>query len=422
MANPVTSLKNALDRLNISYEEPYPGALVVHDFADKYLDMDPAALLSRLNRSVPTRAAGDAIVPGELQWVLGENENLRYRGHVLPRRKIWLQDGPIKYNTKIYSYTGFTYPVAQATSDWNDDEGLAAVCRKYNSFIGNTGAPAANHAIITAYDDGKCSIGMHHDKMRSLDPNTFISVLKLGENSRPFSIRRRVLEFPVGANQATKNKLQEAQPMLYNKEVAPGDLILMTAAANLATQHGVPELHTADAVGLSGSLVLRTTVQQLSPQQLAKRVATTEAGRAKRRAEKQCKKTSVKKPKVCAAAAAAYSSDEDGDEDESSYKMAILGAIMKTYFSLKVPAKMIVNLGIAGHMIDYDDKEAIDQENVIVIPANADVAIIPGLLERAWSRAYVRDCLQSGRSYYFEGLSLTDTTNRQLTYEVSWGS
>jgi alkylated DNA repair dioxygenase AlkB len=413
-------MKKALDRLNISYEEPYPGALVVHDFADKYLHMDPAALLSRLNGSVPTRAAGDAIVPDELQWVLGENENLRYRGHVLPRRKIWLQDGPIRFHTNIYSYTGFTYLVAQATSDWNDDEELAAVCRKYNSFIGKTGAPAANHAIITAYDDGKCSIGMHHDKMRSLDPNTFISVLKLGENARPFSIRRRVTNFPEGANQAARNKLQEAQPMLFNKEVAPGDLILMTAEANLATQHGVPELRTADAVGLSGSLVWRTTVQQLSPQQLAKRVATTEAGRAKRRAEKLCK-TSVKKLKVCAAAAAAYSSDDDGDQDESSYKMAILGSIMKEYVSLGFPA-LIVNLGVAGHMIDYDDGEAIDQENAIVIAANAEVAVIPGLLERAWSKPYVRDCLQSGRSYYFEGITKTQNADKKLTFSVSWGS
>jgi hypothetical protein len=56
MSIPLTAMKKALDRLNISYEEPYPGALVVHDFADKYLHMDPAALLSRLNGSVPRPA------------------------------------------------------------------------------------------------------------------------------------------------------------------------------------------------------------------------------------------------------------------------------------------------------------------------------------------------------------------------------
>ena len=83
---------------------------------------------------------------------------------------------------------------------------------------------------------------------------------------------------------------------------------------------------------------------------------------------------------------------------------------------------MIVNLGVAGHMIDYGNGEAIDQENAIVIPANADVAVIPGLFDRAWSKPYVRDCLQSGRSYYFERLIWTDETNRELTFKVSWGS
>jgi hypothetical protein len=69
-------------------------------------------------------------------------------------------------------------------------------------------------------DDGKCSIGMHYDKMHSLDPNTIISVLKLGEIARPFCIRCRVLEFPDGADQAAKTKLQEAQPMLFDQKVA----------------------------------------------------------------------------------------------------------------------------------------------------------------------------------------------------------
>eukprot|EP01047_Picozoa_sp_COSAG01_P009384 COSAG01_NODE_383_length_17798_cov_351.422058_20_plen_173_part_00 len=98
-----------------------------------------------------------------------------------------------------------------------------------------------------------------------------------------------LLEFPVGATQAQKAKIQDGVPMLFDKKVASGDLILMTAEANLATQHGVPELDTADAVGLSGSLVWRTAIKNLSPQQLAQKVAATESGRAKRRAVKRAR-------------------------------------------------------------------------------------------------------------------------------------
>ena len=60
----------------------------------------------------------------------------------------------------------------------------------------------------------------------------------------------------------------------------------LTAEANHKTQHGVPELETADAVGLSGSIVWRTAVKRLTPEELAAKIRNTEAGRAKRKAAK----------------------------------------------------------------------------------------------------------------------------------------
>ena len=286
-ADQLAAVKQHLSALGIGYKEPYPGVLIVDKFAEKILSIDPAGVLDRLMEEAPVRRAGDTITPGELQWVDGDNENLMYRGNVLRRMKIWLQDGPPEDGTLIYSYTGYTYAVAPATSDWNADPELAAMCQLYNKFISMIpGAPDANHAIVTAYVDGKCSIGMHSDKTHSLHDDTIISVLKLGGASRRFCIRERIVKFPTGMGQAEKAALQGAKPMLFDEDVASGDLIIMTAEANHKTQHGVPELETADAVGLSGSIVWRTAVKMLTPEELAKKIAVTEAGRAKRKAAK----------------------------------------------------------------------------------------------------------------------------------------
>jgi alkylated DNA repair dioxygenase AlkB len=290
-ADQLAGIKSFMRERGMKYREPFTGVLIVESFAQKILANNPATVLDRLMKEAPVRRAGDTIAPGELQWVDGDNQNLMYRGNVLRRMKIWLQDGPPSDGTLIYSYTGYTYTVAPATSDWNADPQLASMCRLYNQFISAiNGAPAANHAIVTAYVDGKCSIGMHSDKMVTLNANTIISVLKLGGASRRFCIRKRIIRFPAGMAQKEKKARQDAVPMLFDEDVASGDLIIMTSDANHKTQHGVPELETADAVGPSGSIVWRTAATLLTPDELAAKMAATEAGRAKRKAAKTGKR------------------------------------------------------------------------------------------------------------------------------------
>ena len=157
------------------------------------------------------------------------------------------------------------------------------------------GAPAANHGIVTAYVDGKCSIGMHSDKTHSLHDDTIISVLKLGGASRRFCIRERTINYPADMGQAQKAALQDDKPMLFDEVVVSGDLIMMTGDANYKTQHGVPELETAGAVGLSGSIVWRTAIKRLSPEELAAKIRNTEKGREKRKAAKRGKRKASKR-------------------------------------------------------------------------------------------------------------------------------
>lgn len=291
----------------LKVREPVPGFYLIADF-DKYLGFDAQTLIGELDATVPKRGAGDAIAPGQLQWVLGSNKDLQYRGNELKRRKIWAQNGSVDEGVRIYSYTGFTYPVAQATSDWNapvprpeppdeqdkpdiepdDDTPLRKladrICpfkimsEKMNAFMQCIGGWPMNHLIVTAYEDGSHNIGYHYDKERSIrkpsdGKDSWIAVLKLGPNARPFALRKLVAD----------KAQQEKEPDLFREVVPVGTLILFNLATNLATQHAVPALQEGEPeVGLSGSIVWRCIDKVMTPSQLSARIAVTERQRAKR--------------------------------------------------------------------------------------------------------------------------------------------
>jgi hypothetical protein len=266
--------------------QPFPGFYVI-DIFDEHIKLSSKTLLKELDDRVPSRGSGDNIVPGQLQWVQGSNRNLMFRGNELNRRKIWAQNGAVKDGVRIYVYTGFAYPVAEATSDWNDDETFKNASEGMNTFMNAIEAPEMNHLIVTAYDNGDSNIGMHYDKMKSLHPKTMIAVLKIGEHGRPFAVRKRLLHTSANPSEQEKKELlkaQEKEPLIFNEIVPPGTLLLMTAEANLATQHGVP---VVDDVGLSGSIVWRHVTKVEPPSELKKKVDKCESTREKRELSKR---------------------------------------------------------------------------------------------------------------------------------------
>jgi len=178
---------------------------------------------------------------------------------------------------RVYSYTGFTWPIALATSDWNESEKLTAASEKLSAALEALGAPKVNHAIVTAYDGASHNIGFHFDKARSLHKEGWIAVLKLGPASRPFAVRPRVA------------REQAKEPCVFHEVVPAGTLILMSMAANLATQHAVPVVENEE-VGLSGSIVWRNVQTVLSQAGLARKIASTERGIARREAAKKRKR------------------------------------------------------------------------------------------------------------------------------------
>jgi hypothetical protein len=265
----------------IQARQPIPGLFLIDGFAETTLGIDPNTFIPKLDSKVPSRGAEDQIVPGQLQWVTGANKNLMYRGNELKRRKIWAQRGPVEEGVRVYSYTGFTWPVANATSNWEDSEDLRSASEKMNEFIASwdSHAPPMDHLIVTAYDDESHGIGFHFDKIRSLAAESWIAIVKLGPVSRRFAVRER----------AADGEDQEKMPVRFDEVVNAGTLILMDLKTNLATQHAVPEV-AGEQLGLSGSIVWRAVKNVVSQQELAKKVETTERGRDKREEEKKRKR------------------------------------------------------------------------------------------------------------------------------------
>ena len=145
---------NECTSLGLQPKQVYPGIIVTNGaFATKVLGIDPSCFIQSLDARVPMVGAKETINPGALQWVTGENVNLNYRGNTLPRRKIWIQNGPTDENVLVYSYTGWMSTIAFATSDWNQDAELTAINANYNAFAKKCGFDAANNDIITGYDD-----------------------------------------------------------------------------------------------------------------------------------------------------------------------------------------------------------------------------------------------------------------------------
>ena len=280
-------------RLGLVPKEVYPGVIVTNGgFAKNVLGIDPSTFIQSLDERVPVVGAEDTIDPGALQWVTGENVNLHYRGKPLPRRKIWIQDGPTDENVLVYSYTGWMSTIAFATSDLNKDAELTEINAKYNAFAKKCGFDPANNDIITGYNDCDATIGYHYDKMRSLAMTGAIAVVKMGAPRR-FCVRKRLIptRMLTMKEKVEHQKRQDEVHPLFDEVVESGALIFMTMEANHLTQHAVPKMDTS--VGLSGSMVFRTVdpkKYRKSVRLLKKSAAKLVANRAVRSAIRKEKK------------------------------------------------------------------------------------------------------------------------------------
>jgi len=274
---------------------------VVPNFAQGELGFDPALVQSKLESNYSVRGAGDAIQIGQVQWVDGDNDALKYRGNELKRGNIWLQTGePHEKGYLRYSHTGWQWRVLSATACVDACPEVKPVMERYNTWAALIGKSKANHAIVTKYRDESHSIGYHFDKPNDIEKGSLITVVKTGECARPFELRMRTKmtlvekdafeamgEKERKAFKKVLNGRQDNEKPFFRKVLEPGTAVIMTLEANLQTQHGVPKLKTK--VGPSGSIVFRTITKRVTMADTLKKLEACESNfeKKKRKREEQ---------------------------------------------------------------------------------------------------------------------------------------
>lgn len=245
------------------------------DFAESVLGLkSPGLLQEELEARYPVRRAGDSIAWASVQWVEGDNEKLRYRGHKLRRGKIWLQRGaPPGVGFRRYLYTGWQWGVLPATADVAACPEVLPLADAYDGWCEAGGVPKANHYIVTRYEDGAHGIGYHFDKPKDIAPDSLITVVKTGRHGRPFAVRRR----------AAAGEDQAAIAPFFSEVLCPGTAVVMTLQANLETQHSVPEVDAP--LGSSSSIVFRTVGTTFGESEARTRIAAAERVAKRKRDE-----------------------------------------------------------------------------------------------------------------------------------------
>jgi len=238
---------------------------------DKRLGFDAKTLQAGLESNYPSVGVDEEIKWGVPQWVKGENRALRYRGNVLKREKMWFQDEcPVQSKSFLrYLYTGWQWRVLPATAGVQSSPEMEPVVHRLKEWTVANGYAAPNHYIVTRYRDGDHGIGAHFDKPTSIEKDSLITVIKLGEVGRPFR-----LEW-----------LDET--LVFEDVLPPGTGVVMTLESNMLTKHSVPVRGAAGSSipvsleGNSGSIVARTIVDKVSWDETSKRISNAEAQAAK---------------------------------------------------------------------------------------------------------------------------------------------
>lgn len=226
--------------------------------------------------------------------VKGDHPALHYRGNALKRHKVWLQrdfsGGFLKYG-----YTGWQHAIAAATRDVRSVPAVESIMDTLNktfpSILRRHGLPASkkafNHAIFTRYEDHNDFIGLHSDKEKDFEEDSYFVVLKLGA-PRNF----------VFSDSSSSEPAEKA--IFWQQELTAGTAILVrtktsdaTPSANSRVKHGVPVMK--EPCARSGSIVFRAIKTCVPWSQVAK-----DMDRAKRAKRKRAQSKAERKVKASA--------------------------------------------------------------------------------------------------------------------------
>ena len=258
--NPVSVMQDTLGDPNVSLVD---GEIKIWFPKDptNVMGINTLTFLNEMRQMVP-EAPMQNVVKYKAQWTMGNHPTLNGRTNKsMPRNKIFVQKGdPSSIGTRQYQYTGKQNRVDYMTCDVTKIPLLETMTQSYDASLPD-GVPASNHYITTMYSNGTYCIDAHSDKDKTLDPESVISIVKLGPGSRRFIIREKTVT-------------KELNKVLFDQVLPPGTIVQMTLKGNALTTHEVPR--EPDNTEMSGSVVFRTSNVIYTPEQVQKRVTQSD--------------------------------------------------------------------------------------------------------------------------------------------------
>ena len=281
---------------------PSPGevlndAFIIPNFLQKF-GFDPE-LIWRTVRECPTLQGGDTEIPRDKKafWLPGSHTSLHYRGNALNRKKMWFQDAD-EFCMLKYGYTGWQHGVSYATrnisslpilkelqdclNDKFDDQLQVPLFRQEHHRF--------NHAIVTSYADHNDYIGMHSDKDRDFETDSFFVCIKLGA-ARDFAFSEVNANREVQSKKRKRKSSKPAEPKpFFTETLTPGTAVFVGTSSNRLLKHGVPKMNRV--CGESGSIVFRCIKTRVPWTQVDKNIQISKRSKQKRdKAKLQKQKT-----------------------------------------------------------------------------------------------------------------------------------
>ena len=198
----------------------------------------------------PLRRGKEPVVIGQAQRLAGDHVSLGGQYREKSHQTMLTQLPKLADGVVANRYKNWSHNMLAATCEATAVPGLAKLMVGYNAFMVSLGLAPANQALHRFYEGGSDHIGWHSDEDKDFEVNGLIGVLRTGV-SRSFQIR-------------TKDGCS-----LFDEVMEPGDLVLMTVAANRETEHCVPR---EKVTGTGGSISFRAISQMVTQTALMKKV------------------------------------------------------------------------------------------------------------------------------------------------------
>ena len=283
----------SVHKVTLPNGEVLDDAIIIKNGLSFYSDatIDELAIFNSF-RTIPKQDSSKPIEFSETGqdpiMVLGSHPSLHYRGNALKRHKIWVQsnyqDGLLKYG-----YTGWQHSISAATRSIESVPQINELMTwfnngKFSQILAHHGLPPCdlpfNHAIFTRYEDESDYIGLHSDKEKDFEEDSYFLVVKFG--------CERIFEL------ADKDD----SSVFFSEKLPGGSLVIVRAkssnedkpSANSLMKHGVPV--SKSKCGPSGSIVFRC-IKTVVPWDEVK-VGVVKAEKQKRKRLENKRKRAVK--------------------------------------------------------------------------------------------------------------------------------